>query len=95
MVKRGAAEIEQRLRDGAWLTPGEVAAVLGVDRRTVDRMLRADPPVLRYQVKPGLGRHRECDPADVLRELAKRRRVHGDDDHAGPSPLGGPDAPEG
>jgi hypothetical protein len=72
-----AEEIEERVKAGEWPTPGDVATLLDVGRKTVDRMLRADPPVIRYRVKPGTGQHRECNPEDVLRELAKRRTVHG------------------
>lgn len=67
--------VEQRVRAGEWLRPGDAAVLLGVDRRTVDRMLRAG--VMRYRVKPGTGRHREVHPEDLLREWATRRRVLG------------------
>jgi excisionase family DNA binding protein len=72
------AELERRLHaggEGAWLTIGEVAAVLGAARTNVDRMLRGGR--LRYKVKVGTGKHRICNPEDVLRELAERDREHG------------------
>jgi hypothetical protein len=72
-----AEEIERRVRAGEWLTIGDIAILLNVGRKTVDRMLKKDPPVIRYRVKSGTGHHRECNPDDVLRELAKRRTVHG------------------
>lgn len=77
-----AAGIERRLDAGEWLRPGEVAIVLGVDRRTIDRMLRSN--LLRYRIRPGVGRYRETHPADVRRELDKRRAVHGEDAAAAP-----------
>lgn len=70
-------DLERRLRAGAWLRPGDVARVLDASRSTVVRMLTADPPLIRWRTKPG-SRHRECHPEDVLRLLAERRRVHGD-----------------
>jgi hypothetical protein len=68
-------EIERRLAAGEWLRPGDVALLLKVDRRTVDRLLRAER--IRYRLVPGTGRYRECHPDDVQRELDDRRRVHG------------------
>lgn len=73
-----AADIERRVRAGEWLRPGDIATLLGVDRRTVDRMLRADPPGMRFRIKPGSGKHREIDPASALAELDRRRQVHGE-----------------
>jgi hypothetical protein len=72
-----AEEIERRVRAGEWPTPGDAAILLDVGRKTVDRMLTAGR--IRYRVKPGTGQHRECHPDDVLRELARRRTVHGDE----------------
>ena len=72
-----AEEIERRVRAGEWPTPGDVATLLDVGRKTVDRMLTAG--LIRYRVKPGTGKHRECHPDDVLRELVRRRTVHGDE----------------
>jgi hypothetical protein len=74
-----AEEIERRVRAGEWPTPGDVATLLSVGRKTVDRMLTARPPLIRFRIKSGTGRHRECHPDDVLRELARRREVHGDE----------------
>lgn len=78
-VMAGTVEdLERRLAAGEWLRPGDVARLLGVARTSVVRMLNADPPQIRYRLKPGTGRHRECHPDDVRRELDARRRVHGD-----------------
>jgi hypothetical protein len=70
-----AKEIEARVKAGEWPSPGDVATLLDVGRKTVDRMLNAG--LIRYRVKPGTGRHRECNPDDVLRELVARRTIHG------------------
>lgn len=72
-------ELEERLSRGGWLLPGEVATLLGVSRSTVIRAyLNTDPPKIRYRLRPGSGRYRECHPEDVRRELDARRQVHGD-----------------
>ncbi|WP_431897480.1 hypothetical protein [Micromonospora haikouensis] len=72
-------ELEARLDEGAWLLPGEVAALLDIDRTTVIRAyLKSSPPKIRYRLRAGSGRYRECHPEDVRRELDARRRVHGD-----------------
>lgn len=74
-----AAQIEARLDAGEWLLPGEVAALLGVDRSTVIRAyLLSDPPLIRYRRRPGRGGYRECHPADVRTVLVERRRVYGE-----------------
>lgn len=74
-----ADALEERLSRGEWLLPGEVGKLLGVSRSTVIRVyLNADPPKVRYRIRPGSGRYRECHPEDVRRELDRRRRVHGD-----------------
>jgi len=67
-------EIKRRLDEGEWLLIGDVAILLGIDRKTVDRMLKKDPPQIRYEVRPGTGEYRECNPEDVRTELAKRPR---------------------
>jgi hypothetical protein len=72
-------EIERRLDGGEWLRPGDVAILLGVSRKTVDRMLSATPPAMRWRRKPGTGRYREVHPEDVRRELDARRKVVGED----------------
>ena len=67
--------LKRRLAAGEWLRPGDVALVLGVGRSSVVRWLNADPPIIRYKTKPGPGRHRLCDPGDVLRLLAESGNV--------------------
>ncbi len=74
-----AEHLEERLARDEWLLPGEVATLFGVSRGTVIRVfLNPDPPKIRYRVRPGSGRYRECHPDDVRRELAARRQVHGE-----------------
>ena len=90
----GAEGLERRVRAGEWLTPGEVAVLLGASRATVDRMLTAEPPQLAYRFKPGTGRHREIQPESVLAELARRREVHGQPGTA-EDPAPSPDAGSG
>ncbi len=68
------ADLERRLEAGEWLTPGQVAAVLGVGRTNVHEMLTAR--TIGYRLKPGRGQYRECNPIDVLKLLAARREVH-------------------
>lgn len=79
MTPRPVDEVRAALDADEWLSPGDAAVVLGVNRQTVHRMLSADPPLIRYRLKPGTGQHRELHPDDVRRELAKRIKVHGDD----------------
>lgn len=72
-------DLEARLAQGAWLLPGEVAKLLGIDRTTVIRAyLLPDPPKIRYRHRAGAGGYRECHPEDVRRELDARRQVHGE-----------------
>lgn len=74
-----ADELEARLTQGAWLLPGEVAKLLGIDRTTVIRAyLNPEPPKIRFRRRAGAGGYRECHPDDVRRELDARRQVHGD-----------------
>lgn len=70
------ADLERRLDAGEWLLIGEVAAVLGIGRATVHRMLTAG--AIRYRTRPGAGSYRECHPHDVHAQLTARRTVHGD-----------------
>ncbi len=77
-MPRTVEDLERALDAGEWLRPGDVANLLDISRAAVVRMLNADPPQIRYRVKPGTGRHRECHPDDVRRELAARRQVHGE-----------------
>ncbi len=69
--------LERRLNAGEWLLMGEVAALLGVGRTTVHRMLNAG--AIRYRTRPGSGSYRECHPDDVRQQLAARRTVQGGD----------------
>lgn len=69
-----AAEVQARLDAGVWLKSGALAVLFEVDRSTVDDWIGKG--LLTYRRTPG--GHRECDPADVRRLLAERRRVHRD-----------------
>jgi len=80
-----AAEIERRLEHNEWLRPGDVATLLSVSRKTVDRLIGAKR--IRYRLIPGSGRHRLCNPDDVRQLLVEARKVHGGDE-AGPAPEG-------
>ncbi len=71
------ADLERRLDAGEWLLIGEVAALLGIGRATVHRMLVAR--TIRYRTRPGSGSYRECHPDDVRQRLAARREVQGGD----------------
>lgn len=71
-------EIERRLDAGEWLTIGDVSVLLKVDRSTAHRMLKTQPPMIRYRFRAGPGRYRELHPEDVRRELDQRREVHGE-----------------
>ncbi|MFG1898713.1 hypothetical protein ACGFIP_32365 [Micromonospora zamorensis] len=77
-MARTVDDLEQGLAADEWLRPGDVARVLDISKSAVIRMLNAEPPQIRYRYKPGTGRHRECHPEDVRRELVARRQVHGD-----------------
>lgn len=66
------AELERRLNAGDWLLIGEAAAVLGISRATVDRLLTAG--TIGHRIRPGAGSYRECNPTDVRRLLDERRR---------------------
>lgn len=74
------ADVERRLDAGEWLSPGQVAALLGVARNTVHALLKAG--TIRHRVKPGVGAYRECNPEDVRKLLDARR-----EEHKGDSPL--------
>lgn len=65
-------ELEARLRQGEWLTPGDVAAVLQVGRTTVHRWLEAGrtPSGLPLRSRTRGSTHRRVNPADVLAVLA-------------------------
>lgn len=68
--------LERRLTAGEWLLMGEVAALLGIGRSTMHRLLRSE--AIRYRVRPGTGSYRECHPDDVRQQLRARRTVHGE-----------------
>ncbi len=68
--------LEARLNAGEWLLMGEVAALLGIGRTTVHRMLNAG--TIRYRTRPGSGSYREVHPEDVRKQLAARREVPGE-----------------
>lgn len=72
-----AEDAEAQLLAGEWLTPGAVAALLGVDRGTVNYWLARGqtPSGLRLRHRPNpFNRYRECDPSDVRAILAAARR---------------------
>ena len=67
------AELRRRLEAGEWLLPGEVGALFGKSRFTVDYWLTTG----KIKYKRGPGRIRTCDPADVRRLLDESSEVHG------------------
>ncbi|TDC42106.1 hypothetical protein [Micromonospora sp. KC213] len=77
-MPRTVDDLRQALDAGEWLRPADAALVIGVSKSVVVRMLTADPPKMRYRVKAGTGRHRECHPDDVRREMEARHQVHGE-----------------
>ncbi len=68
------AELERRLNAGDWLLIGEVAALLGIGRASVHRLLTAG--IIGHRIRPGAGRYRECKPDDVRHQLDARRQEH-------------------
>lgn len=66
MVNADVEDLKRRLDASEWLTPGEVAKLLGVGRTKMHEMLGKN--VIRWTTKPA-SRHRICNPADVRREL--------------------------
>ena len=73
MVSQTPSEIEQLLDGNAWLTSGQIAALLGRSRSTMWRRLRK--PDVHWRATPG--GVKEYDPEDVRRLLDESRRVHG------------------
>lgn len=70
------AALEKRVRDGEWLTPGDVAIVLGVSRSTAQRLFTDG--VITFRKKR---RYRYGKPEDVLKVLADYTAEHrGDPD---------------
>jgi hypothetical protein len=70
----------ERVRRGYWPGIGETAVILGVSRKTVDRLLKPQPPgilrpgrpeVIRHETRSGDGGWRVCHPHDVLAELER------------------------
>lgn len=59
-----------------WPTTGDAAAVLGVNRSTVQRMQAAG--VIGWRNRPTAGQKptRECNPADIREQLTLRGIVH-------------------
>lgn len=72
MVNADVTELERRLDADEWLTPGEVAKLLGVSRSKMHLMLKADE--IRSMTKPA-SRHRICNPVDVRRQLTAIREA--------------------
>lgn len=61
-------ELEQRIREGEWLTPGQIAAVLKIARSAVHGWLKNGRTTDGHLLgsKPKLGsRHRIVDPKHV------------------------------
>lgn len=87
VVEETPAAIEQRLKAGVTLTPGEVGRLFGKSRWAVDYWLKngarirgADGKWQRFYIHftETAGGHRLCDPQDVLRLLeATRQRRSG------------------
>lgn len=65
------AALEQRARDGEWLTPGQAAAVLRAGRTTVHRWLLTGRTStgLPFRARTFGQKHRRCNPADVIAVL--------------------------
>lgn len=74
------AELERRVRAGEWLLVGDVAELLVLAPKTVDRRITAG--VIGVRTKAG-GTWRLCDPADVIRLLDESRHVQRSDNTAG------------
>ncbi len=70
------ATLERRLDAGEWLSPGEVAVLLGLGRTTVHGLLESGRIGFRLTTGGAKRQHRRCDPADVRRLLNERREVH-------------------
>lgn len=65
------ARLEERVRQGEWLTPGPVAALLGIGRTSVHRLLESGG--IRWRPHAGAGRYRLLHPEDVLARLEQSR----------------------
>jgi len=74
MVKQTPDELEDMLADGAWLTSGQIATLLGRGRTTIWRRLQRDD--MRSRKTPG--GQSEWHPEDVRRIVAEARTVHGE-----------------
>lgn len=78
------AALRARLDAGEWLAPGEVGPLFGKKRHTVINWMKAGK--MGFRTTPS--GYRECNPADVLRELAKFEQI------SGGSESTAPDSPE-
>ncbi|MFD6565429.1 GIY-YIG nuclease family protein [Micromonospora profundi] len=69
-------EIEQKVRRGEWITPGQAAKLFGLGRTKIHSLITAG--VIGHRKLPGAAQQpqRECNPADVLRLLAEHRRTY-------------------
>lgn len=66
------AELERRVRAGEWLQVGEIAELLDLAPKTVDRRITSG--VIGVKTKAG-STWRLCDPEDVLALLDDSRKV--------------------
>lgn len=70
MVEQDRAELERRLNAGEWLQTGEVAVLLELGQKTIDRRIAAG----QIKTRPKAGSTwRLCDPEDVKLLLADMR----------------------
>lgn len=74
------AGLEKRLEAGEWLRPNDVAAVLGLSRSTVQRMMKIGE--IGYRVHPP-SRYRYANPEHVQKLLRDIRREHFGTEDAG------------
>jgi hypothetical protein len=81
MTTWGAADVEKRLNDGAWLKPGEVATLFGKSRWAVINWIKTGVKIgderYRIEARPTTGGHRELNPAHVKAALDALRTAQG------------------
>lgn len=70
-----AAQVEELVRAGKWLAPPALAVLFGVDRGTVYRWA-VKKHLLGFEKDP-TSRVITCNPEDVLKLLAAKRRAGG------------------